>query len=106
MSEFFRWLFPPEFWRTTIQVLMVALLVFGADLMAGSKLMHWLSRTMNKRFHIDHLVINLLAKIKQGSDFEFNMESALLKGLGRFACGAILFACVFLMYTQLLPRLR
>ena len=106
MAEFFRWMFPPEFWRLSVQILMVVLLLIAVDMLTGSKLMHWLGRTLNKVFRVDHHVVELLSRLKRASDVEFNTESLLMHGMGRLVCGGILLLSVFLMYTQLLPRIR
>ena len=98
-------IFPPGFWKVTVIAAMAVFSIVAMDLLFGSRLIGWLSQTMNKKIHIDQIVVNALASLKKSSDQEFNMEGALLRGTGRFVASAILFLCVYLMLAFLLPRL-
>ena len=98
-------IFPPGFWKVTVMASMAVFSIVGMDLLFGSRMVTWMSRTMNKKVHIDQLVVNALASLKKSSDLEFNMESTLLRGAGRIVASGILFLCVYLMFAFLLPKL-
>ncbi len=101
MADFF----PPGFWRVAVLATMCVFSILGVDMLLGSRLMLFLGQTMNKKIHIDELVVNALATFKQKSDREFDTERSLLHGVGRFVVSGILFVSVYLMFSLLLPRL-
>ncbi len=105
MGVFMADFFPPGFWKATVLCTMVVLSVLGLDMLLGSRLMIFMGQTMNKKVHIDDIVVKGLAALKNKSDKEFDTESSLLRGVGRIVVSGILFACVYLMFSLLLPRL-
>ncbi len=105
MGVFMADFFPPGFWRAAVWLAMVVFTVLGVDMLFGSRLMLSMGRTMNKKIHIDQLVVNALAAFKDKSDREYDTEKSLLHGFGRIVVSAILFVSVFLMFSMLLPRL-
>ncbi len=102
MADFF----PPGFWKVTVMATMVVLSVLGVDLLLGSRLMMFLGHSMNKKIHIDQLVVNALSAFQKKSNREFDTEASLVKGLGRLAVSGIIFLCVYLMFSQLLPKVN
>jgi hypothetical protein len=101
MADFF----PPGFWKGAVMILMCVFSVLGLDMLCGSRLMLFMGHTMNKKIHIDDLVVNALATFKKKSDREFDTEKSLLHCLGRLVVSGILFVSVYLMFSLLLPRL-
>jgi hypothetical protein len=101
MADFF----PPGFWRAAVWLAMAVFSVLGVDMLFGSRLMLFMSQTMNKKIHIDQMVVSALAAFKDKSDREFDTERSLLYGFGRVVVSGILFVSVFLMFSLLLPRL-
>ncbi len=101
MADFF----PPGFWRGAVLITMCVFSVLGVDMLLGSRLMLFMGHTMNKKIHIDDLVVNALAAFKKKSDREFDTERSLLHGFGRLVVSGILFVSVYLMFSLLLPRL-
>ncbi len=99
-------IFPPGFWSTTALLGVVLFFVLGVDLLFGARLILSLSKTANRKFHIDQIIINALVELKKGSDREFDVELSLLHGWGRFVMGGLLFFSAFLIAVNLLPRLR
>ena len=98
--------FPPGFWPTVAMIGMVVFFVFGVDLLFGAKFISFMSQTVNKKVHIDQMVINALEELKKKSDREFDMESSLLKGWGRFVVSGLLIFGAALIFFNLLPRIR
>ena len=101
MSEFF----PQGFWPAVIMSGMVVFVVFGVDLLFGAKLVLGMSRTVNKAFHVDAVVIRMLESLKKVSDQEYDVETTLLKGWGRFIAGGVLIGAAFLLFN-LLPSVK
>ena len=101
MSEFF----PHGFWPMVVMIGMGIFTVFGVDLVFGAKLVKNVSRMVNKSFHVDQAVINLLEALKRNSDREYDMENTLLQGWGRFVAGGVLIGAAFLLFN-LLPSLK
>lgn len=97
--------FPPGFWKVAVWLTMALFTVLALDMLFGSRLMLFMGRTMNKKIHIDQVVVNALAAFKNRSDREFDTEKSLLHGSGRMVVSAILFISVFLMFSLLLPKL-
>ena len=105
MSEWIAGLFPLTFWKTMVLATMFVFSVVGLDLLLGSHLIIWMGRAMNKKISFDDLVVRGLALLKKNSDQEINTENMLLRGAGRLVAGGILLFWVYLMFSQLLPRL-
>ena len=97
--------FPPGFWKTVAMSGMVVFFVLGADLLLGARLVVFLGKTCNKKFSVDAFLIKALAELKKTSDKEFDCESSLLHGWGRFVLSGLLFFGGAVILMSLLPRL-
>ena len=96
--------FPPGFWKTVAMSCTVVFFVLGVDFFLGAKLVSRLSRSMNKKFHVDQAVLRLLKWLKEGSDREFDIERSLMNGWGRLVVGGFLIMSGVLV-LMLLPKL-
>ena len=106
MDSAFHDFFPAGFWPAVAMVGMVLFLVFGADLLFGSKLVTFLGRVANRKIQVDQLIIQALSNLKKASDKEFDMDKNLLYGWGRFVLSGLLFFGAALILINLLPRLH
>lgn len=102
MTDFF----PAGFWPGMTIFGTAVCIVFGVDILFGSKFMRFMSRTANQKFHVDQIVVNALQKLKNASDHEFDTESPLTRGWGRFVVSGILLAGAGMMVLTLLPVLK
>ena len=101
MVEFF----PPGFWKAVAWAGMGVFFVLGADILLGSRLVIFMSRFMNLKFHFDQIVVKALSDLKKNSDKEFDVEAPMLKGWGRFIVSGVLFFGAAIMLVKLIPRL-
>lgn len=97
--------FPPGFWKMVAEIGMVVFFVLGVDLLVGSRLVTHMSRTMNKKFHVDQIVVHALEALKKNSDKEFDVDHSLLHGWGRFVMSGLLLFGGALILFSLLPRI-
>ena len=84
----------------------VVFFVIGVDLLLGARGIGALSRTMNKKFHIDQIVVKALDTLKKNSDKEFDTERSLMSGLGRLVVSGVLIVGSAVMFILLVPRLH
>ena len=85
---------------------MMVFVVFGVDLIFGSKLISRMSRVVNRKIQVDQAVVHALQELKKASDREFDMEHALLHGWGRFVMSGLLLFGAGLIMLNLLPLLK
>ena len=102
----FKDFFPPGFWKMMVTSGAVVFFLLGVDLLLGAKALRWLGQTMNKKFHVDQVVVKGLAMLKQTSDKEFDTERSLMDGWGRFFISGLLLCCGVMMLMLLVPRLN
>ena len=100
-SEFF----PHGFWSSVVTLGMVVFIVFGVDLLFGARLMAVVSRILNKQFHVDRMIMNALQELKKTSDREFDVETSILRGWGRFVMSGLLIFGAVLLLTKVIPSL-
>jgi len=102
MTDFF----PHGFWSGMAMLWMVIFFLFGVDLLLfRARFVSGLGHFVNKRVHVDQIVIRLLESFKKASDHEVDVEHALLGGRGRLLAGGVLIVAAFLVY-KLLPALK
>lgn len=97
---------PNGFWAGVAVTGMVIFLVFGVDLLFGAKLMSRVSRTVNKRFQVDQMIVQALDELKKTSDREFDVESSILRGWGRFVMAGLLLFSAALLLINVLPAFK
>ena len=97
--------FPVGFWKTVAEIGMVVFFIFGVDLFLGARLVVFLSRICNRKFHVDQIVVQALAELKKTSDKEFDVEQSLLHGWGRIVMAGLLIFGGAIIMISLLPRL-
>ncbi len=98
--------FPDGFWSTTALLGMIVFCVFGVDLLFGAKLISLLSKSANRKFHVDQNILNALRELKNVSDREFDVEHSLIRGWGRFVLSGLLFFGAVMIFINLLPIIR
>ncbi len=99
MAEFF----PPGFWSTVCVIGMVVFFLFGVDLLFGAKVMIRISRTLDKKFHVDQAIMQALEDLKRRSDKEFNVDRSLMHGWGRFVMSGLLFFGALMILLNIMP---
>lgn len=97
---------PPGFWPAVVMIGLVIFLVFGLDLIFGARLMTRVSRRVNKSFQVDQMIIRALDELKKTSDREFDVESSILHGWGRFVMGGLLLFGAGMLLINVLPVLK
>src|SRR3989338_5987502 len=98
--------FPAGFWSTVALMGMVVFFVFGVDLLFGAKLMGSLSKIVNKKYQVDRTIENALIELKKVSDREFDLDSSLMRGWGRFVMSGLLFFGAVMIMGNILPKIR
>jgi hypothetical protein len=98
--------FPQGFWASLAAIGMVVFLVFGVDLLFGARLMSSVSRTLNRQFHVDEILMRALQELKRTSDREFDVETSILRGWGRFVMSGLLLFGAVLLLMNVIPALR
>jgi hypothetical protein len=106
MDVFFQDLFPPGFWKTVASTGTFVCFFLALDLLLGARVLNFLGRTMNKKFHVDQIVVRALNELKRKSDTEFDTENGLTRGWGRFALSGVLLVGGTMMLFLLVPRLH
>ena len=101
MVEFF----PAGFWKTVAMIGMILFIVLGLDLLVGARLVTFLGRTLNRKFHYDEIIVKALSDLKRGSDREFDIDRSILSGWGRFVMSGVLFFGAAIILMNLMPRL-
>ena len=64
MADFF----PSGFWSGMAIFGTAVCVVFGVDILLGSRFIKYVSKTANHKFHVDQLVVNALEHLKKASD--------------------------------------
>jgi hypothetical protein len=85
---------------------MIVFFVFGVDLMFGARLVRFLSETANRKFQVDQAIIHALHELKKASDREFDVDSSLIRGWGRFVVSGLLFFGAVMILVNLLPKIH
>jgi hypothetical protein len=102
MSDFF----PTGFWPGMAMFWMAVFFLFGIDLIVfKARFAIGLGQYVNKKVHVDSLVVRMLEALKKGSDTEVMKDSAFLRGWGRFVAGGVLVTAAFLVF-RILPDLK
>ena len=97
---------PLGFWAAVVMLGMVIFLVFGLDLLFGAKLFALVGRTVNKKFQVDRMIMHALDELKKTSDREFDVESSILRGWGRFVMSGLLIFGAVMLLMSVLPSLK
>jgi len=98
--------FPVGFWSTVALMGMILFFIFGVDLLFGAKLMRFLSKIVNKKYQVDRTIENALMELKRVSDREFDLDSSLMRGWGRFVMSGLLFFGAVMIMVNVLPRIK
>jgi hypothetical protein len=106
MDAFFQDLFPVGFWKMIATTGIFICFILALDLLMGAKLLTTLGRSMNKKFHVDQMVVKALEEIQKKSNLEYDTENSLTRGWGRFALSGVLFLGGAMMLMLLVPRLN
>ena len=102
----FKDFFPPGFWKTVAMSGTVVFFAMGVDLLFGARGMAFLGRMVNKKFHVDQIVVQALDTIKKNSDKEFDTERSLMGGWGRLLVSGVLIVGSAMMLILLVPKLH
>ena len=98
--------FPPGFWRAVAMVGTIVFFVFGVDLLFGARFVSFLSNAVNRKFHVDQVVVQALTDLKKTSDKEFDVDHSLMHGWGRFVMSGLLIFGAAVILMLLLPHLK
>ena len=98
--------FPPGFWRTVATTGMVIFFVFGVDMFLGARMVMFLSKTVNRTFNVDRMLMQALTELKKTSDKEFDLDRSLMHGWGRIVMGGLLIFGGMILLLSVLPNLR
>src|SRR3989338_641864 len=97
---------PLGFWAAVVMLGMVIFLVFGLVFLFGAKLFALVGRTVNKKFQVDRMIMHALDELKKTSDREFDVESSILRGWGRFVMSGLLIFGAVMLLMSVLPSLK
>lgn len=93
------------FWKAVATSGMVIFFIFGLDLMLGGRLITALNKFLNRKYEVDKALVNVLKKVREGTDREFNTDRSLMNGWGRFVmAGLLVFGGLFILIS-ILPQL-
>ena len=98
--------FPIGFWPSVAMVGVIICVVSAVDLMFGARLLRFLGNSVNKKYHVDKPIVSALEGLKKASDREFDVDSTLTRGWGRFVMSGFLLAGAVMLAINVLPKIK
>ena len=98
--------FPPGFWKALAMSGMAVFFVLGVDMFLGARIVTFISKTVNKKFNVDRILVQALSELKRTSDKEFDLDRSLMHGWGRFVMSGLLIFGGAIILMSVLPNLK
>jgi len=81
---------PAGFWKTLAMMGMGVFFVLGVDMFLGARMVTFLSKTVNRKFNVDRMLVNALSELKRPATRNSDLDRSLMNGWGRFVMSGLL----------------